>query len=45
MYSSTIDERLQEQCNGNTTFAWNMQEFNAVKSFTLGIEHTYVDPA
>ena len=32
-------------CGSNTTFAWNMQSFKTIKSFVLGIEHTYEDPA
>lgn len=35
---------VQERC-GNSTFAWNMAAHKSFFDFTLGIEHTFEDPA
>ncbi|KAK4556793.1 hypothetical protein LTR86_006364 [Recurvomyces mirabilis] len=33
-----------KQC-GNTTFAWNMASYDNTESYTLGLEHVFVDPS
>ncbi|KAK5110451.1 hypothetical protein LTR62_005802 [Meristemomyces frigidus] len=33
-----------ESC-GNTTFAWNMNSYDNITSFVLGLEHLFTDPS
>ena len=39
-----LTDVLQEPC-GNSSFAWNMQSFDSIYSFVLGIEHEFENPA